>query len=97
MARTSNGVGTWLVLCALNLTAFGGMMGQMYYLKSHRPPAPDPTHGFIVRQSDHNGHAWYVSRDDQWLGYGLIGMDIVVYAGSTVFAYAYAKSRKRQP
>ena len=95
--RKADGTRAWLVICVLNLLALGAWSGQWYYLRSHRPAAPDPAHGFVLRQhGEHDDRVYYISHDDQVLSNGLLGLDVAVYAATGIYALLWIRARKRR-
>jgi len=84
-------------MVCVNALAFAAWGLDLYYLETHRPAAPDPAHGFVLRQQiAHSDRVYYASAQDSAVYYGLGALDIAVFAGSGLIAYFYARARERQ-
>jgi len=85
------------LICLLNITAFAAWTLDFQYLKGHRPAVPDSVHGFVLRQEiAHSDQVYCASSHDQAVYYGLVSLDVLVFAASNLVGFFYAKARQRK-
>jgi hypothetical protein len=93
MVRSLNPNHAFIVIGLANALAFGAVFLDLQYLKDHRPPAADTTRGFVIRQNAGESGQIYISTRDQAIHYGLVALDVAVFAASGGIAYRYARVR----